>query len=60
MQDHALADRWHQRHTKAFIDLKKVLTSEPVLRCPRWDGTPFIVTSDGCKEGFGAVLTTAF
>lgn len=60
MQDHTLSERWHQRHTKAFIDLKKVLTSEPVLRCPRWDGTPFIVTSDGCKEGFGAVLTQRF
>ena len=59
-QKHTLEGRWHQRHTQAFLDLKRILTSEPVLRCPKWDGTPFIVTSDGCKEGFGAVLTQRF
>lgn len=52
--------RWTARHTEAFLTLKRVLTSEPVLRRPRWDGTPFIVTSDGCKDGFGAVLMQRF
>ncbi len=60
MQDYSLIGRWSQRHDRAFLQLKKVLTSEPVLRCPSWDGRPFIVTSDGCKEGFGAVLTQRF
>ena len=38
------------------LRLKAIMTSEPVLRGPRWDGTPFIVTSDGSKDAFGAVL----
>jgi hypothetical protein len=36
------------------------MTSEPVLRGPRWDGTPFILTTDGCQDAFGAVLTQKF
>lgn len=27
---------------------------------PKFDGTPFIITSDGCKDGFGAVLAQRF
>ena len=38
------------------MKLKIVLTTDPVLKAPHFDGTPFIVTSDGCKEGFGAML----
>ena len=30
------------------------------MRGPKWDGTPFVVTTDRCKEGFGAVLTQCF
>lgn len=57
LQQFALDEtRWKMAHTAAFLLLKKKLTSEPVLRRPLWDGTPFIVTSDGCKDGFGAVL----
>jgi len=47
-------------HTKAFLDLKTAMTSEPVLRGPKWDGTPFIITTDGCQDAFGAVLTQRF
>jgi hypothetical protein len=39
-----------------FLDLKIVITSELILRGPKWDGTPFIVMTDGCKEGFTGVL----
>ncbi|OBZ76748.1 Retrovirus-related Pol polyprotein from transposon opus [Grifola frondosa] len=60
MADHKLQGRWGRKHTEAFLKLKTVLTSEPVLRRPKWDGTPFIVTTDGCKEGFGAVLSQCF
>ncbi|TFY79119.1 hypothetical protein EWM64_g4891 [Hericium alpestre] len=60
MQGYTLADRWSPKHTQAFLALKAALTREPVLRGPRWDGTPFIVTSDGCKDGFAAVLTQQF
>ena len=55
-----LEGSWGRKHTEAFLNLKKALTSEPVLRCPQWDGTPFIVTTDGCQDGFGAVLTQRF
>ena len=55
-----LADCWSSTHEKAFLGLKQILTSQPVLKAPRFDGTPFIVTSDGCKDGFGAVLAQRF
>lgn len=60
MRGSKLSNKWEQKHSQAFMALKKALTSEPVLRGPKWDGTPFIVTSDGCKEGFGAVLAQRF
>jgi transposase InsO family protein len=56
MANHLLKGRWTVQHTHAFLKLKAIMTSEPVLRGPRWDGTPFIVTSDGSKDAFGAVL----
>ena len=57
LRDHVLQPYWTQKHTKAFTLLKQMLTSEPVLRAPKFDGTPFILTTDGCKSGFGAVLS---
>ncbi|QRV88070.1 Retrovirus-related Pol polyprotein from transposon opus [Ceratobasidium sp. AG-Ba] len=42
---------------RAFVKLKIALTSDPVLRAPIYDGRPFIVTTDGSKFGFGAVLS---
>ena len=60
MANHKLKDHWTEEHTQAFIALKAAMTSEPVLKGPKWDGTPFIVTTDGCKDAFGAVLTQRF
>jgi transposase InsO family protein len=60
MANHKLHDRWTPEHTKAFLDLKAAMTSEPVLRGPKWDGTPFIITTDGCQDAFGAVLMQRF
>ena len=57
LTNHKLADKWEHKHTKAFLNLKIALTSQPTLHAPRYDGTPFVVTTDGCQEGFGAVLT---
>jgi len=51
-----LAGKWGQEQTKAFMNLKIALTSQPTLHAPLYDGTPFVVTTDGCQEGFGAVL----
>jgi transposase InsO family protein len=56
MANHSFEGRWTTRHTEAFLKLKAIMTSEPVLRGPKWDGTPFVVTSDGSKDAFGAVL----
>ena len=56
MANHELKDCWKEQHTEMFLKLKAIVTSEPVLHGPRWDGTLFIVTSDGSKEAFGAVL----
>ncbi|KAG9125582.1 hypothetical protein FRC07_007015 [Ceratobasidium sp. 392] len=41
----------------AFVNLKTTLTSNPVLRAPVYDGRAFIVSTDGSKYGFGAVLS---
>ncbi|THH15436.1 hypothetical protein EW146_g5032 [Bondarzewia mesenterica] len=51
---------WIQKHQKSFLALKAALTREPVLRRPKFNGTPFIITTDGCKEGFGGVLAQRF
>ena len=60
MSDFKLKDIWTNEHTKAFLDLKVEMTSEPVLRGPKWDGSPFIITTDGSQDAFGAVLTQRF
>ena len=39
----------------AIIKLKEALTTAPVLALPRWD-RPFIVHTDACITGLGAVL----
>lgn len=51
-----LQPHWGPRHIEAFMDLKKVLVSEPVLKGPRFNGTPFVVTTDGSQDSFGAIL----
>jgi hypothetical protein len=60
LRDHRLETFWEQRHTRAFLKLKQILISEPVLCAPKFDRLPFIITSDGCKDGFGAVLAQWF
>jgi hypothetical protein len=47
-----LTNVWTPAHSVAFLGLKTILTSEPVLKAPCFDGTPFIVTTDGSKDGF--------
>ena len=60
MANYKLQDKWSNTHTRAFLDLKAEMTAEPVLRGPKWDGTPFIITTDGSQDAFGAVLTQKF
>jgi len=56
LHERCLNSFWEQKHTQVFLKLKQILVSEPVLHAPKFDGSPFIITSDGCKDGFGAVL----
>ena len=45
---------------KCFLELKAQLTSEPVLKGPRLDSSPFIVTSNGLGHRFGGMLCQWF
>ena len=47
-------------HDKAFVTLKVALTSAPVVKGPKYDGSAFIVTTDGCKDGFAGILSQRF
>ncbi|CUA71180.1 Retrovirus-related Pol polyprotein from transposon 412 [Rhizoctonia solani] len=47
----------NEAERKAFAELKVALTSNPVLKPPVYDGRPFVVTTDGSKTGFGAVVS---
>jgi len=60
MLNYKLANHWIPEHTASFLALKKILTSEPVLKGPKWDGTHFIVTSNRCQYVFGVVLAQQF
>jgi hypothetical protein len=53
---HRLEEQWKEDHSRAFLNLKIVITSELILRGLRWDGMPFVITADGCKDGFTGVL----
>ena len=59
LRDCTLVQYWTAKHTKAFTKLKNVLLEEPILRASKFDGTSFILITDGSKDGFGAVLTHA-
>src|SRR6267154_1153297 len=60
LRERSLDTYWDQRHAKTFLKLKQILVSEPILRAPKAAGSPFIIISDGCKDGFGAVLAQRF
>ena len=57
MKGYSLMGLWTREHTHTFLKLKIALTSEPILKGPKFDGTLFIVTTDGCKFGFAGMLT---
>jgi RNase H-like domain found in reverse transcriptase/Reverse transcriptase (RNA-dependent DNA polymerase) len=57
---HQLLGQWNKAHDKAFIVLKIVLSSTPVVKAPKYDGSHFIITMDGCKDGFARVLSQKF
>ncbi|KAF9483302.1 hypothetical protein BDN70DRAFT_800044 [Pholiota conissans] len=60
MKGYSLARIWKKEHDRGFLRVKVALTREPVLKCPKYDGTPFIITTDGCKFGFAGMCTQKF
>lgn len=57
LRNFKLKDLWEEKHMKTLLDLKVALVSKPILQAPKYDGSNFMVTSDGCAEGFAAVLS---
>jgi len=47
---------WNQRIDEAFITLKNLLTSEPLLQYPDFT-KPFLLTTDASNEALGAILS---
>jgi RNase H-like domain found in reverse transcriptase len=60
MKAYKLLNLWTKNHSEAFVKLKSVRISEPVLQPPCFDGTPFILTTDGLKDAFAGVLSQKF
>ena len=60
MKGYSLKELWGRVHDQVFLRLKVTLISEPVLKGPKYNGTPFIVTIDGCKYGFAGMLMQNF
>jgi hypothetical protein len=60
LQSASLKDKWKSEHQKAFITLKVLLSQEPVLRSPQYDGRTFRVTTDSSGEGLTGWLSQAF
>ena len=47
---------WEQSHEQAFLELKRCLTSSPVLRNPDFSKT-FVLQTDASNVGIGSVLS---
>jgi len=48
--------KWTEQCAQAFNQLKDHLTSAPILAMPDWT-KPFILDTDACETGIGAVLS---
>ena len=60
MKGSSLVGKWTPELDRACVVVKAALTSEPVLRSPVYDGSPFVITTDGCMTGFAGVLSQWF
>jgi hypothetical protein len=47
---------WNDKTEKAFVTLKKLLTSEPILQYPDFT-KPFVLTTNASNDAIGAVLS---
>uniref|UniRef100_A0A914ELC1 RNA-directed DNA polymerase n=1 Tax=Acrobeloides nanus TaxID=290746 RepID=A0A914ELC1_9BILA len=50
-----IKDKWTQDHQEAFEDLKRRLTTAPVLAAPKFD-REFIIDTDASSRGISAIL----
>ena len=50
---------WDKEEEKAFLQLKVVLTTTPILRLPDFD-LQFIITTDASDTALGAILEQDF
>ena len=57
MRNYKLEGVWNKGHDETFVEIKRRLISEPILQAPQFDGTHFILTTDGSKDAFARVLT---
>jgi hypothetical protein len=48
--------KWDKEHEEEFRFLKNKLIQAPIMAFPDFK-FPFILTTDACKEGFGAILS---
>ena len=60
LQSISLKDKWTPRHQEAFLALKIILSQEPLLRSPQYDGRVFRVTTDGSGDGLAGWLSQPF
>ena len=60
LENTSLGGKWGNAQQEAFLKLKILLTTEPILRPPQYDGRRFRVTTDGCKDGFAGWLQQEF
>ena len=56
----SLKDKWNSEQQKAFVTLKVLLSQEPVMKPPQYDGRPFRVTTDGSHTGLAGFLSQPF
>jgi hypothetical protein len=60
LQATSLQHKWGPEQQKAFVTLKVLLSQEPVMKPPQYDGRPFRVTSDGSSTGLAGFLSQPF
>ena len=56
----SLQNKWGAEQQKAFVTLKCLLSEEPLLHAPQYDGCPFRVTTDSSMQGFAGFLSQPF
>ena len=60
LQSISLKDKWTSEHQKAFVMLKIILLSEPVVCSPQYDGRRFRITTNGSGNGLAGWLSQPF